>query len=153
MIQDFEVRLALEHYQEYVDSLKDAQDDIEAFEAHIYHVGGSYAKRPENPIDRGSIQIINMEWMRQLVSERDRFQHSVKLAEDFITWLSDLPDRRDKSFIIDRYRNQRSIAWMECEYSIDRSTVFRKIDYLIRKYIKCLKHATSRADLRDNIIL
>ena len=153
MIQEFEVKIALERYQEYVDALREAQDDIEAFEAQIYHVGGSIAKRPENPIDRGTLQLNNMERMKKLVSERDRFQHSVKLAESFIAWLEDTPIHRDKQFIIDRYRNQRSIAWMEIEYSIDRSTVFRKVDYLIRKYVNYLKHATSRTDLSDNMIL
>ena len=146
MIHEFEVKIALENYQEYIDALKDANDNIEVLQTRIDHAGGSVAKRPENPMDSDSRKLMNIDAMDKLVAIRDRYQHNVRLVEHFIGWCKDTKDHRDKRFIIDRYVYQRSIVWLSCEYFMDRSMVFRRTDYLIRKYIESLKVATNRIE-------
>ena len=153
MIHEFEVKIALKYYQEYIDSLQESEWEIEELQTRIEHAGGSVAKRPENPIDSGTLQINNMERMRKLVVERDRFQNNVRLADHFIGWCKDTDHHRDKSFIVDRFIIQRSIAWLADEYTIDRSMVFDKTNYLIKKYVDSLKVPTSRACQDDIIVL
>lgn len=151
MIQEFEIRVAMEHYKDYAEAMQEAEWEIEELQTRMEHAGSSVAKMPENPIDSGKLKVANMDRMRALVGDRDRHQHSVKLAESFIAWCIDTPRHKDKSFIIDRYREGRTIFWMATTYNIDRSMVFKRTDYLIKKYSIRLKLATSLPDIRDSM--
>ena len=134
-MQERDVQIALENYHYYVKSLREAQEKLDEFLAKKEKVGGSIARRPENPMDDGKRKIINMDREDALTAERDQYQHNVKIVDSFMEKLKDFGLSNDKSMMVDWYIRKRSIEWLTEHYFVGKMQIYRRRDYLIGKFI------------------
>jgi len=134
-MQERDVKIALENYHYFVSSLESTQWKIDELNGRRFKTGGSIAKAPENPIDRQTVLINNLAKLDELTRLIDLYQYNVHLAQSFMATLRD-GDHKDLSMCRDKFMRRKSVEWISMNYCMDRKTVWRRINYLIRKYIE-----------------
>jgi len=122
-----DVKIALENYHFFVSSIERVQLEIEELNAKRFKAGGSIARRPENPVDRESMILDNLEKLEKLERQLDVYQFSLDLANHFLGSLEGV----DKSLVRDKYINRLSTKELEFKYNMDRKTIWRKINQLL----------------------
>lgn len=139
-----DVRIALENYHFYFNALQETMWDLEKLNAIRYdHAGGSIAKMPENPRDKGEVITDNLQKAEALTIERDRYQHNVKLVEHFMSKIRDDGTHRDRQMMTDWYIRNKSIRFLEINYHMSFKTIYRRRDYIIRKYVEEMNKMTT----------
>lgn len=129
-MEERELKIALENYHFFLSSVERVQMEIEELNAKRFKIGGSIAKRPENPRDREEVIIENLEKLEKLQKSLDRYQQTLDLTDDFLKSLS----VEETCLVRDKYINGLLSEELEFKYQADRKTIWRKIDVLIRKY-------------------
>lgn len=126
-MEERELKIALENYRFFLTSVERVQMEIEELNAKRFKIGGSIAKRPENPRDREEVIIENLEKLEMLQKSLDRYQQIVDLVNDFIRRLR----YEEKSLVVDKYIVCLSSIELELKYMMDRKTIWRKLNKII----------------------
>lgn len=129
---EIHVEIALKNYHQFKREIVRIENKIEELNARKYKAGGSIAKCPENPIDRSTIIINNLGKGECLEEELSLCRYYVNLAEGFI---SVLPEP-EKSIVRDRFIARKTMAYVCDRYFMDRTTVWRRINKSIQKFIE-----------------
>ena len=129
-MEERELKIALENYHFFLYSVERVQMEIEELDTKRFKVGGSIAKKPENPRNREEVIIENLEKLEKLQKSLDRYQHQIDLVSDFVGNLGAV----DRNLIKDKYIKCCTSAELEEKYKMDRKTIWRNVDINIREY-------------------
>lgn len=135
-MQERDVKIALENYHYFINSIEPTQWKIDELNGRRFKAGGSIAKMPENPIDRSTVIINNLEKLEELTRLIDMYQYYISIANEFMSCLMDTECHKDSSMIRDKYIRRKSIEWISMNHNMAKRTVWRRIDYLVRKYVE-----------------
>ena len=130
-MEERDVKIALENYHFFASSSERVQLEIEELNAKRFKAGGSIARLPENPRDRGDVILENLEKLEKLERRLDYYQINLDLANHFIRSL----DEYDKNIVCDKYIRSIVSEELEQKYQMDRKTIWRIIEKLIINYV------------------
>lgn len=130
-MEERELKIALENYHFFLSSVERVQLEIEELNAKRFKIGGSIAKRPENPRDRESVIIENLEKLEKLQKSLDRYQQMIDLVNDFISELR----VDEQELITDKYIKCYASVELETKHMMDRKTIWRRIEFNIHIYV------------------
>jgi hypothetical protein len=143
-MESFDVKNALKFYHTYKRLVKVTESKIEVLNAKKYKVGGSIAKKPENPMDRETIIINNLGKSECLEQRLEDCIYHIHLAEGFIMWLSE----KDGKMVDDRYIKCKSWAWIEMNHYITPQGARKKIISLIDDFIESIESVSIATTIR-----
>ena len=115
---------AITNYRKLKRYEKRLLDDLLVINTRKIHAGGSIAKMPENPRDKGSIQIDNLMFSDPIVHELQITQALLGIADKFIDSL----EGEDKQLILDKFIRKKSMEYITEVYAMNHMAVWRRID-------------------------
>lgn len=119
---------AITNYRKLKRYEKRLLDDLLVINTRKIHAGGSIAKMPENPRDKGSIQVDNMMFSDPIEHELQITQALLGIADKFIDSL----EGEDKQLILDKFIQEKNMEWIVDKYAAtDRADIWRKIRKLV----------------------
>jgi hypothetical protein len=127
-----DLKIALENYDHFVASVERVKLELEDLETKRFKAGGSIAKIPENPRRREEVIIENLDRLTVLEKDLEYYQRNVDLVRKFIDLLEDTNDDPIKSIVIDKYLNKMGIYDLEMKYLVDRKTIWRRINDIVK---------------------
>ena len=101
-------------------------DDLLVINTVKEHAGSSIAKMPENPRDKGSVQIDNLMFSDPIEHELQITQALLGIADKFIDSL----EEDDKQLILDKFVRKKSMEYITTAYGMNHMAIWRKIDTL-----------------------
>ena len=119
---------AITNYRKLKRYEKRLLDDLLVINTRKIHAGASIAKMPENPRDKGSIQIDNLMFSDPIEHELQITQALLGIADKFIDSL----EGEDKQLILDKFVRKNSMDWISEKYQLERTTVWRRINDLLQ---------------------
>lgn len=121
---------AITNYRKLKRYEKRLLDDLLVINTIKEHAGSSIAKMPENPRDKGSVQIDNLMFSDPIEHELQITQALLGIADKFIDTL----EGEDKQLILDKFIRMKTMDWIIEKYdATDRADVWRKIRKLVEK--------------------
>ena len=131
-MEERDVKIALENYHFFVSSSERVQLEIEELNVKRFKAGGSIARIPENPRDRGDLILENLEKLEKLERRLDYYQINLDLVENFLGSL----EVDDRNLVCDKYIHHKSSRELEDKYLMDRKTIWRRSVVLIKNYME-----------------
>lgn len=129
-----DVKAALTNYYEIKKAIKIDLQNLMIIQNKKMKVGGSIAKRTQNPIARDKLIIDNMDREERYIIELKNHQYWIFLVEKFITHC----DGEIKKIVIDLYIRKIRMDEITILYSYSKSQIHRKINDEVDVFVKTM---------------
>lgn len=117
---------AITNYRKLKRYEKRLLDDLLVINTIKEHAGGSIAKMPDNPRDKGKVQIDNLMFSDPIEHELQITQALLGIADKFIDSL----EGEDKQLILDKFVRKKSMELIISIYGGNHMAIWRRIDTL-----------------------
>lgn len=129
------IRMIVMNYRKFRKAKEQAEERVEEFEPRRSPSGGSFAKVPENPKDKGSTIIENMMYIEPYENNSYLAIMLLSYADDFI---QNIKEPEIKKAIIEKFvtgNEPKFVACLEIENYTTNKGIWRSLDREIERYI------------------
>ena len=129
------IRSLVIEYRKFNYYKKINDDIILEFEPQRYPAGSSVAKVPENPKDKGSTIIRNMEYIEPYENDLELAISFIEIVDDFIKKIDDI---ETKKMIIEKFISEyeKCVSRLELDLYITNKSIWTKLDKEIEIYVR-----------------